>query len=275
MSPSITTVYFHDTMLIAQLGATPTETLVAMKPVVEGMGLAWQPQLEKIREHPVLETCMVINRVQMPGGDQRREMVFLPLNRLNFWLATIHPNRVPDPDTRARVIEYQTECADALFAHFFGQSHSMTGNRPEVMVRMAMRGVCDRFGIKMGTLECWIEGRYRISPIVMVEHGRGIELVEWLDTLTGEHGALLAAIAEAAVRQNISICDVEEDVERHCGKEIDKMDTLTRHQAMNWLTKQGYAKTDHGDAMVKSMSVTMEVCVPMDKAQRILAIVNE
>lgn len=49
-------------------------------------------------------------------------VVALPLNRLNFWLATIHPNKVPDPDTRAKVIRYQIECADALFAHFFGKA---------------------------------------------------------------------------------------------------------------------------------------------------------
>lgn len=50
----------------------------------------------------------------MPGDIQTREWVFLPLNRLNFWLATIQGGSIPDLGTRATVIRYQEECADVL-----------------------------------------------------------------------------------------------------------------------------------------------------------------
>jgi P22_AR N-terminal domain len=100
-------------------GKSPADSMVAMKLVVEGMGLAWQSQLEKMKAHPVLGGT--ITEIVTVGADgKQREMTSLPLSRLNFWLATIQPNKVPNPETRARVIEYQTECADALFDHFFG-----------------------------------------------------------------------------------------------------------------------------------------------------------
>ena len=120
MNTSLTTVSFHGATLIAQRGATPAETLVAMKPVVEGMGLSWQGQHAKIVEHPILGKG--IKEIVMPTDGGPQQMTVLPLSRLSFWLATIHPNKVPNKDTRARVIAYQMECADALFAHFFGKT---------------------------------------------------------------------------------------------------------------------------------------------------------
>lgn len=118
----LTTVDFHGAKLVAVKGSTPAETLVAMKPVVEGMGLNWERQREKLAAHPVLTPATTIRGVQMPGDDQNRDMVFLPLTKLNFWLATIHPNKIKDADVRAKVIEYQEECADVLFAHFFAKA---------------------------------------------------------------------------------------------------------------------------------------------------------
>jgi len=117
---SLTTVDFHGATLTVLRGASPADTLVAMKPVVEGMGLNWEKQRIKIRNHPVLVPTLRVVPFGSSGGEQ--DSIALPLNRLNFWLATIHPNRVPDPETRARVIAYQTECADALFDHFFGKA---------------------------------------------------------------------------------------------------------------------------------------------------------
>lgn len=119
---NLTTVDFHGAQMIALLGDTPETTMVAMKPVVEGMGLDWDGQRLKLLRHPVLKVCAFVTKVQVSGDDQVREHTFLPLNRLNFWLATIHPDRIKDAATRQRVIEYQTECADALFSHFFGKT---------------------------------------------------------------------------------------------------------------------------------------------------------
>lgn len=118
----LTTVDFHGAKLVAVKGATPAETLVAMKPVVEGMGLDWEEQRRKLHRHPVLSPDLTFATVQMPGDDQRREWAFLPLTRVNFWLATVQPGRIHNEDVKARVIEYQRECADVLFEHFFAKA---------------------------------------------------------------------------------------------------------------------------------------------------------
>lgn len=118
----LTTIDFHGAKLIAVPGDKPETTLVAMKPIVEGMGLDWTYQFRKISGHPVLSTCVAVIAIQMPGDDQVREHTFLSLEMMNFWLATIHPDRIKDQAVRANVIEYQTECARVLFNHFFGKA---------------------------------------------------------------------------------------------------------------------------------------------------------
>lgn len=115
----ITTLNFHGTDILIRAGKTPAETLVAMKPVVEGMGLTWASQFVKLKAHPVLGPT--ISEIETVAEDGKlRTMAALPLNRLHFWLATIHANKVK-PALRETVITYQTEAADVLFEHFFGK----------------------------------------------------------------------------------------------------------------------------------------------------------
>jgi len=128
---SLTTIQFHGASLIAQRGDTPETTLVAMKPVVEGMGLAWSPQFVKLKDHPVLAPA--VTQIVTTGADGKSyEMTAVPLNRLHFWLATVNPKKVPDPVVREKVIIYQTEVADTLFDKFFGRALSNPLSKAEL-----------------------------------------------------------------------------------------------------------------------------------------------
>ncbi|MBW6397044.1 antA/AntB antirepressor family protein [Roseomonas sp. HJA6] len=113
-------ISFHGATLVARRGDTPETTMVAMKPIVEGMGLDWSAQLKKLKENPVLAKGMAVIAIPSAGGDQ--DGVALQLTRLNFWLATVSTKRIADLATREAIIVYQEECADTLFAHFFGQA---------------------------------------------------------------------------------------------------------------------------------------------------------
>lgn len=114
----VTTIRFHGANLMVQPGESPETTLVAMKPVAEGMGVSWQGQHEKLLKHPVLSQG--IKEILIPSAGGMQSMTALPLNRLHFWMATLHPNKISDPAIREKVIIYQTEAADALFERFFG-----------------------------------------------------------------------------------------------------------------------------------------------------------
>jgi len=129
-SKELTTIDFHGAKLIALRGDAPETTLVAMKPMVDGMGLDWEMQRQRIARHPVLGSAPIKRQAQMPWDDQVREHVFLPLNRVNFWLATINPKLV-SAEVRPKIIEYQTECADVLYQHFFAKATGMNAELSE------------------------------------------------------------------------------------------------------------------------------------------------
>lgn len=91
-SPTSTTpVLFRDATLY--LVDVDGEPYVPMKPVVEGMGLSWQPQHEKLQSNQRLATCTTEIVMQLPGDDQRRKVTCFPLRKLPGWLMTIQPSR--------------------------------------------------------------------------------------------------------------------------------------------------------------------------------------
>lgn len=104
-----------------------------MKPIVEDMGLAWQPQHRKVTANKsrwgMVEITIPSEELNHHDGDaglngrddhpgQRRSMTMLPLRKLPGWLATIDPGRVKNPDVRARVIQYQNECDEVLWQYW-------------------------------------------------------------------------------------------------------------------------------------------------------------
>ena len=90
--------------------------LVAMKPVVEAIGLEWRKQFELIRRDPVLSAQgITITGIPTNGGPQ--EMFCLPLEYLNGWLFKVPASRYYGE--RRKAIElYQRECYQALYDYW-------------------------------------------------------------------------------------------------------------------------------------------------------------
>lgn len=89
-----------------------SETVFAvMRPIVEGIGLDWKSQSVKLNQQKEKFNCGVITTVAGDGKD--REMLCIPLRKLNGWLFTINPEKVK-PEIRERVIQYQEECFEVL-----------------------------------------------------------------------------------------------------------------------------------------------------------------
>ena len=92
------------------------KNFVAMKAIAEGMGLAWNGQLAKMKAQPALAATMQeICIVALDG--KARSMVCLPEEMLPFWLALVHPNKVK-PELKEKVIRYQIEAAKVLHKAF-------------------------------------------------------------------------------------------------------------------------------------------------------------
>jgi len=128
--PAAHYVSFRDTSILCLTAGDAV--FVAMRPVVEGMGLAWQTQHRKLTALAE-RFCITFMVTQLPDDDQAREYLCIPLERLFGWLMTIHPTRVK-PALRDKVIAYQRECDRVLFHHFHHElqveSHALRLLRP-------------------------------------------------------------------------------------------------------------------------------------------------
>lgn len=104
--PEIHYVEFNDTTL--QTVMKDGVQYVVMKRVIEGMGLYWGGQQQKLLTEKDRFNCIDIYTVGADG--KKREMLCIPLTKLNGWLFSINPFKIPDPEIRNKVILYQEEC---------------------------------------------------------------------------------------------------------------------------------------------------------------------
>lgn len=115
---TITTVNFRNDTLFAV--ERDDGVFVAIKPISDTLGLAWNKQLERIKRDPILAEGMTMTVMPSPGGPQ--ETTLLKLDLVNGWLFTIDEGRVKDEETRQRVLAYKRECYGVLHKHFYGRS---------------------------------------------------------------------------------------------------------------------------------------------------------
>ncbi len=120
MTKQTATVTFHGAPLTVITQAD--QKLVAMKPIVEGIGLGWQSQYNRIQRQPVLKSVVVM--MNTTGADGKSyQMLCLPLDYLNGWLFGVDANRVRE-DIRDTLIMYQRECYQVL-ANYWQQGEAV------------------------------------------------------------------------------------------------------------------------------------------------------
>ena len=102
---------------------------VAMRPIVDGMGLNWKGQQAKLQNR-FDSTVAIIHTVAEDG--RKREMLCLPLEKLTTWLLTVNPRKVK-PAIRPAIERYQAESEAALWAYWT----TGTARREEIRREMA------------------------------------------------------------------------------------------------------------------------------------------
>lgn len=84
---------------------------VAMKPIVENLGMSWSTQVRKLTADKGKFNCVHMNMVATDS--KLRDVLCLPLKKLNGWLFSINPEKVR-ADIRDKLIQYQEECFTVL-----------------------------------------------------------------------------------------------------------------------------------------------------------------
>lgn len=136
MNEILTFDFSGDTLLTVR---SDGGVFVAVKPICDAVGLAWNGQLERLKRDAVLAEGMRIIRIPSQGG--RQETVCLPLELMHGWFFTIEDSRIKNPEARARVLLYKRECYAALHGYFAGRRGGASRRDPD---RLADRFLLSR-----------------------------------------------------------------------------------------------------------------------------------
>ena len=88
---------------------------VAMREIVEGIGLQWTRQSQKLQNQVQKFSCSLMYTTGKDG--KKYEMLCMPIKKLNGWLFSINPNKVR-ADLKERLENYQEECFLALWDYW-------------------------------------------------------------------------------------------------------------------------------------------------------------
>ncbi len=114
MSNDIVEVPFNGSAMIAQK-SDDGEICVALKPICENIGIAFNGQWERLNRTP----WATVRMIRTVGADgKQRDMLAVTRKTLTMWLATIDTNRLSDEQARRNVVVYQQEAAEALDKYF-------------------------------------------------------------------------------------------------------------------------------------------------------------
>lgn len=92
------------------------EKLVPIKPICDALGVAYEPQFQKIKDDDILSSTVTLSVIVAADGKQR-EMTCLPLEYAFGWLFSINHKNVK-PEAQEAVKKYKMECYHALYKHF-------------------------------------------------------------------------------------------------------------------------------------------------------------
>lgn len=90
---------------------------IAMRPIVENLGLDWKSQYVKLTER--FNRCVVMITTHDSIG-RKQETLCLPITKIAAFLYSINASKV-NPNLRDTIIAYQEECDIVLFDHFMNR----------------------------------------------------------------------------------------------------------------------------------------------------------
>lgn len=96
------------------------QVYVVMKPIAEALGLEWSAQYRRILRDEVLSVVAIMATQVLPGDDQIREVMALPIDFMNGWLFGITASKIR-LEYREPLIQHKRECYRVLFEHWHGK----------------------------------------------------------------------------------------------------------------------------------------------------------
>lgn len=153
----------------------------AVKPIVEAMGLDWGGQQQKLSKSSDKFNCRDISMVAKDG--KIRQMLCMPLKKLNGWLFSINPEKVR-ADLREKVIQYQEECFEALYNYWHnGKAERKTTVDDRTGLRDAVNMLVSKRGLIYSDAYHFIHQRFNVQSIEDLRKEQLPQAVEYVHRL--------------------------------------------------------------------------------------------
>lgn len=110
--------------------------MVAVRQIIENLGLNWENQRVKLIEAQTLSLTegyydrYRAESLQVGVDGDATPMLCIELKRLNAFLFTLNPNRIADIEVRNRLIKYQEECVTVLHDYWMHGAAVNLRNNP-------------------------------------------------------------------------------------------------------------------------------------------------
>ena len=154
---------------------------VAMKPIVENLGMSWSTQQTKLMKQISKFNCVHMNMVAADG--KLRKLLCLPLKKLNGWLFSINPEKVR-ADIRDKLIQYQEECFTVLHDYWTKGKAENARKKKSVDDRTPLRDVVNMLVSKKHLMYpeayAMIHQRFNVESIEELDASQIPQAVEYI-----------------------------------------------------------------------------------------------
>ncbi|WP_281772306.1 phage antirepressor N-terminal domain-containing protein [Haemophilus parahaemolyticus] len=188
MSNQITTqtLSFHGSDLITLKVEDVIYT--AVKPIVEAMGLDWGGQQQKLSKSGDKFNCRDISMVAKDG--KIRQMLCMPLKKLNGWLFSINPEKVR-ADLREKVIQYQEECFEALYNYWhLGKAERTINPEQQQAIQEAVVKAHHRTGMSYAEIYRQLKSLFKVGKYDQLKPSQFENAISFLATLGNSYAPI-------------------------------------------------------------------------------------
>lgn len=188
MSNQITTqtLSFHGSDLITLKVEDVIYT--AVKPIVEAMGLDWGGQQQKLSKSGDKFNCRDISMVAKDG--KIRQMLCMPLKKLNGWLFSINPEKVR-ADLREKVIQYQEECFEALYNYWhLGKAERTINPEQQQAIQEAVVKAHHRTGMSYAEIYRQLKSLFKVGKYDQLKPSHFENAISFLATLGNSYAPI-------------------------------------------------------------------------------------
>lgn len=131
MNNLITIPFHHQTITAIE---SDGKHYIAMRPIVENLGLDWKSQHVKINDKFGRRVVIITTRDTL---NRKQQLVCLPVSKIAAFLYSINASKVK-PHLRQTILDYQEQCDEVLYKHFMGEEQfaSQHYRHPSTVSRM-------------------------------------------------------------------------------------------------------------------------------------------